>query len=87
MLFTGSVLTRGQCRAVVTATGSATELGAIAQSLRSVGQVATPRLIPATAPGRRSGPAMSSSLLMGNQLLSSRNATRQSSGARPVRRC
>ena len=42
MLFTGSVLTRGRCRAVVTATGGATELGAIARSMHDVGQVATP---------------------------------------------
>ncbi len=42
IVHSGSVLTRGRCRAVVTATAMGTELGAIAGSLREIGVVATP---------------------------------------------
>ena len=42
MLFTGSVLTRGRCRGVVTAVSGATELGSIAGLLREIGDIATP---------------------------------------------
>ncbi|MGB3100158.1 MAG: HAD-IC family P-type ATPase, partial [Solirubrobacterales bacterium] len=39
IVHSGSVLTRGRCRAVVTATAMGTELGAIAGSLREIGVV------------------------------------------------
>ena len=41
-LFMGTVVTRGRGRALVTATGAATELGRIARTVRGIGTVATP---------------------------------------------
>jgi cation-transporting ATPase F len=42
MLFTGTVVTRGHGRALVVATGAATELGRIAGTVRGLGRVETP---------------------------------------------
>ncbi len=42
MLHHGTVIVRGRGRAIVTATGSATELGGVASGMRSIGRVATP---------------------------------------------
>jgi Ca2+-transporting ATPase len=42
VLFMGTVVTRGHCRVVVTATGTATELGRIAGTVRGIETVATP---------------------------------------------
>ena len=42
MLFTGTTVTRGHCRAVVAATGADTELGRIAGSMREVAEPPTP---------------------------------------------
>ncbi|HSI97068.1 MAG TPA: HAD-IC family P-type ATPase, partial [Gaiellaceae bacterium] len=42
MLFAGTILTRGHCRALVVATGQETELGRIAQSVQEIGEPQTP---------------------------------------------
>jgi P-type Ca2+ transporter type 2C len=42
MIFTGTTVVRGKARAVVTATGSKTELGKIGEMIRSVGETKTP---------------------------------------------
>jgi Ca2+-transporting ATPase len=42
MVFTGTVVVRGKGRAVVTATGSATELGRIGEMIASIGEQKTP---------------------------------------------
>ncbi|MDI1436690.1 cation-translocating P-type ATPase [Polyangium sorediatum] len=42
MIFTGTMVVRGKARAVVTTTGSGTELGKIGEMIRSVGETKTP---------------------------------------------
>jgi magnesium-transporting ATPase (P-type) len=42
MLFTGTVVTRGHCRALVVETGPRTELGKIAESVQEIGEQETP---------------------------------------------
>jgi len=42
MLFTGTVVTRGHCRALVVATGRETQLGRIAESVQEIGDTETP---------------------------------------------
>ncbi|MFO7573414.1 MAG: HAD-IC family P-type ATPase [Gaiellaceae bacterium] len=42
MLFTGTIVTRGHCRALVVDTGKRTELGRIAESVQEIGEKETP---------------------------------------------
>ena len=42
MLFTGTIVARGHCRAVVVQTGARTELGRIAESVQEIGEKETP---------------------------------------------
>jgi magnesium-transporting ATPase (P-type) len=42
MLFTGTIVTRGHCRALVVETGARTELGRIAESVQEIGERETP---------------------------------------------